>query len=295
MRTKHITLTPFLNDLQAAVANEISRPGLCWLLVCNAAAIAKTIGLHRSHITCMSKFTPTDIAERKYVFWTLYIMDKSLSLTYGRPSSFSDYDIDVELPDYDPNNPLWDLYIAWIETAKIQSEIHVKLYSAEATKVSHAERQRAVIALDGRLNDWWTKYGTVLRKRNREPHFVRSYVMTELVFGYHNIMIAIHRVNTVKSQGHEDGNKASDEKSRRGGQEVCAEEDVLKGSVDESEVVCLEHARKGINLVRDTVTQNTSLSGSSWLMWCVYIDPPRLDSPFLTSISFLILPANTIP
>ncbi|KAF8424833.1 fungal-specific transcription factor domain-containing protein, partial [Tirmania nivea] len=237
-----ILLKPRLLNIQAlmtmaAVANESSRPELCWMLVCNACSLAKAMGLHRNYTP--NDLTTGEISERNYVFWTLYIMDKSLSLTFGRPSSFSDYDIDKVPPAYDTANPLWDLYIAWIEAAQIQSEIHVRLYSAQAVKISHGERQRTVVDLDRRLGEWWTKYGVLLGRRFREERFERGYIMTELVFCYHNTMIMIHRVNTGKAA--------------EGG--------------DNQKMVCLEHARRGINLVRDTISHKTALAGSSLMMW----------------------------
>ena len=209
-------------------------------------------------------------------------MDKSLSLTFGRPSSFSDYDIDKVPPAYDMVNPLWDLYIAWIEAAQIQSEIHVRLYSAHAVKTSRGEKQRAVVDLDRRLGEWWTKYGVLLGRRYREEQFERSYIMTELVFCYHNTMIMIHRVNTGKPTEGGDGQKVPD------GQGLSTEEGVIRGSVIESEMVCLEHARRGINLVRDTISQNTALAGSSLMMWYVCIRPyPALYSRQIYPLNFL--------
>ena len=236
------------------------------------------MGLHRNYTP--NDLTAGEISERNYVFWTLYIMDKSLSLTFGRPSSFSDYDIDKVPPPYDAANPLWDLYISWIEAAQIQSEIHVRLYSAQAGKISREERQRAVVDLDRRLGEWWTKYGVLLGRRYREEHFERSYIMTELVFCYHNTMIMIHRVNTGKPMEGGDG---------LNGQGLSTEEGVIRGSVIESEMVCLEHARRGINLVRDTISQKTALAGSSLMMWYVCIRPyPRLYSR-------QIYPLNSLP
>jgi len=209
-------------------------------------------------------------------------MDKSLSLTFGRPSSFPDYDIDKAPPAYDAANPLWDLYIAWIETAQLQSEIHVRLYSAQATKISRGERQRAVVDLDTKLGEWWAKYGVLLDGRYREDHFERSYIMTELVFCYHNTMLMIHRVNTGKPTEGADGQRVSDS------QGLSTEEGGSRGNVIESEMVCLDHARRGINLVRDTISQKTALAGSSLMMWYVCIRPyPALYSRQLHPLNCL--------
>lgn len=230
------------------------------MLLCNACSLAKAIGLHRTHhessYPSEIKFSSADLAERRYVFWTLYIMDKSLSLTFGRPSSLPDFDIDVELPDFDPENPLWDLYIAWIESAKVQSEIQVKLYSASALKLHTEEKRRNVIDLDGKWRGWWMRYSSLLGRRSREEAFERKYVMTELMFCYHNTMIMIHRVNTQKN----DGGKSGDNPQVSGS-------GVVRGSPMESEMLCLEHARKGINMIRDTISQKSSLARSGLMMW----------------------------
>ncbi|KAF8427998.1 fungal-specific transcription factor domain-containing protein [Terfezia claveryi] len=280
-----VLLKPRLLNIQAlmamaAVANEISRPGLCWILVCYACSLAKAMGLHRNYTP--NDLTAGEISERNYVFWTLYIMDKSLSLTFGRPSSFSDYDIDKVPPAYDAANPLWDLYISWIEAAQIQSEIHVRLYSAQAAKISREDRQKTVVDLDRRLGEWWTKYGVLLGRRYREEHFERSYIMTELVFCYHNTMIMIHRVNTGKPTEGGDGQRVPD------GQGLSTDGGVIRGSVIESEMVCLEHARRGINLVRDTISKKTALAGSSLMMWYVCIRPyPALYSRQIYPLNYL--------
>ena len=269
------------------------------MLLCNACSLAKAIGLHRNHSTASLlnstvKFTSADLAERKYVFWTLYIMDKSLSLTFGRPSSLPDYDIDVPLPEFDPENPLWELYLAWIGTAQIQSEIHVRLYSAQAPKVPHVERQKVIVELDGKLNEWWKKYGILLQRRHEEEMFERRYIMTELVFAYHNTMIMIHRVNTAKigekGLGKGPTPEASEERlgihneAPLGISGMSTEGGIIRGSVTESEMACLEHARRGINLIRDAISQKKDIAGSSLMMWYVCIRPypaifvPQIDS-----------------
>lgn len=286
---------------QAASANETSRPGLCWMLLCNACSLAKAIGLHRNHNTASIpnstlRFTSADLAERKYVFWTLYIMDKSLSLTFGRPSSLADYDIDVPLPDFDPENPVWELYLAWVGTAKIQSEIHIQLYSAQAPKAPHAERQKVVVELDRKLNEWWTKYRILLQRRHEEEMFERRYIMTELVFAYHNTMIMIHRVNTAKTgeQGLERAPIVEEFRERLGMHNealasgipgMSVEGGIISGSVTESEIVCLEHARRGINLIRDTISQRKDIAGSSLMMWYVCIRPYPIFVPHIDSLN----------
>lgn len=272
------------------------------MLLCNACSLAKAIGLHRDPSTTSLpnsavKFTSEELAERKYVFWTLYIMDKSLSLTFGRPSSLPDYDIDVPLPEFDPENPLWELYLAWIGIAQIQSDIHVRLYSAQAPKIPHAERQKVVVELDGKLNEWWTKYGILLQRRHEEEMFERRYIMTELVFAYHNTMIMIHRVNTAKTgeKGLEKSSISETSGERLGVHDEASESEVsatsveggiIRGSVVESEMVCLEHARHGINLIRDAISQKRDIAGSSLMMWYVCIRPyPAIFVPHIDSLN----------
>lgn len=171
-------LTPGLQHVQALmmlsiIAQDTSRPGLCWMLTCQACRLAQAMGLHRSVDPNTHGLSPADIELRKYIFWTLYILDKSFSLSFGRTSCFQDYDCDVEIPKpsdspLSPNMTPTDVmscfhpeyFRAMVELAKLQSAVYKKLYSARAsnsrgrTRSWMKDTEKWVWELDSRLRMW---------------------------------------------------------------------------------------------------------------------------------------------
>lgn len=70
-----------------------SRPTEIWSLLGLTMRHAISIGLHR-------KFNGPRLLDerRKRIFWTIYMLERSIARTMGRPMSISDRDIDVDLP-----------------------------------------------------------------------------------------------------------------------------------------------------------------------------------------------------
>lgn len=232
-----ILLTPSLINVQALltlaiVAQEISKPGLCWILLSQACRLAQAIGLHRqSHPSQIS--SNEEAQERKLVFWTLYVMDKALSLTFGRSTCLPDFDIDVDLPEN--NSPLDEHFASWVWLAKIQSQIYMRLYSASACRASDEERQRAAAELELDLRNWWAQNGAGLEQLPAIGLFEQRYIELEIKFSFHNSMIMIHRVN-------------------RAGGEL-------------SEAICLDSARMSVQLIKQTLATDNELADGSVLLW----------------------------
>ena len=147
---------------QAAKAHESSRPALCWNLVCTASRMCQNLGYHRR-----STLQEDSKAESKrHAFWMTYMMEKNLALTFGRASSFPDYDIDAELftPSPDLGVRPWDiLAIFFIRFATLQGQIYERLYSAQAVSAPPAERMRAVEDLASKLSAWRIELTSVHR------------------------------------------------------------------------------------------------------------------------------------
>lgn len=76
------------------------KPGASWILTQTTLTVAIELGLHRSATTWASGVTsnPLDLEMRKRIFWSLLIMDITLSGKLGRPMSFRMEDFDIELP-----------------------------------------------------------------------------------------------------------------------------------------------------------------------------------------------------
>jgi hypothetical protein len=83
--------------LVATHGQNISTPSLCWTLVSNACRMAQTLSLHlpNAHAPRGSEAN----LQRKCLSWGLFIIEKSISLSFGRPPMLPDYLYkDVRLP-----------------------------------------------------------------------------------------------------------------------------------------------------------------------------------------------------
>lgn len=255
-----VFLAPRLRNIQAlmtgaVIAIEISRPGLCWSLVAQAARLSQAIGLHRnSNNTHLSK---SEIQERRCIFWNVYILDKCLSLTFGRSTCLPDFDCDVELPEDDGSSPYFKNFIALIWLAKIQSNIYIRLYSASAGRLSDDERAKNIQMLDTELRRWWAEKKPIFFNADgsaastpkaadgtgEKPLDVFSRM--ELRFSYLCSLTLVHR-------------------TARPGMLGWAE----------SEKTCLESARESIRIINEVVESNLDIANSGMIMWSVF--PPFL-------------------
>jgi hypothetical protein len=85
------------------------------------------------------------------LFWSVYCLDKGLSLRLGRASTIQDYDISLT-PTFNRIDiaELWkSIYTLWITLARIQGKVYELLYSPaalrqpETERVAHARRLAA--------------------------------------------------------------------------------------------------------------------------------------------------------
>ncbi|KAG5771235.1 hypothetical protein H9Q72_002143 [Fusarium xylarioides] len=176
------------------------------LLVSAAMRLAHSIGLHKRGTGF--NLNPIEIEQRKRVFWIAYMLDKDLCLRAGRPPAQDDDDMNVELPDADPednigNIPLADskgkmnLFRAMCEFATIESEVYKRLYSVQATKQSDGELLHTIGELDHKLEEW--KDGIPIDYRPEHDinashtPLILHVVMLHLT--YYNCLTTIHRMS----------------------------------------------------------------------------------------------------
>lgn len=252
-----IFLGPRLRNIQAlmtgaVIANELSRPGLCWSLVAQAARLAQAIGLHRSSND--THLTKSEIQERRCIFWNIYVLDKCLSLSFGRSTCLPDFDCDVELPE-DHGSPYFGNFMALILLAKIQSNIYVRLYSASAVRLTDEERAKVITELDAELRKWWEEKkpiffntdGTVAdtpkTADGAEEKPLDIFSRVELQFSYLCNLTLVHR-------------------TARPGMSGWAA----------SESICLESSRESIRIINRVVEDNLDIANSGMIMWLVF--PP---------------------
>jgi hypothetical protein len=84
--------------LLATHGQETSPPSLCWTLISHACRMAQALALHRP--TASVPEGSEEYLQRNSLFWNLFILDKSLSLSFGRPLFLeSSLYVEVPLPD----------------------------------------------------------------------------------------------------------------------------------------------------------------------------------------------------
>lgn len=119
--------------------------------------MAKSMGLHQQNIRARDQ-TKEETLECKYVFWALYILDKTITLTTGHSCCLPLADCDVALPDDDLSNPYLKQYIARIELATVQEDCYQNLYSSLASRRGESEIVNTIQMLNQKLNMWASKY-----------------------------------------------------------------------------------------------------------------------------------------
>ncbi|KAI5803346.1 fungal-specific transcription factor domain-containing protein [Peziza echinospora] len=215
-----IFLTPGIPHVQALmmmgiIAQDTSRPGLCWMLICQACRLAQAMGLHRRiDPERTANLSSDDITNRISLFWMLYVLDKSFSLSFGRTSCFQDFDCDVELPPttdkpflngsvsncFEPNH-----FRAMVEMARLQSLVYKKLYSVKGSSrkgiPGMEETEKTVWELDAKLRALrdspvfniatltFVSLSPDAQKINEDILIAAE----NLVFAYHTLMTMIHR------------------------------------------------------------------------------------------------------
>lgn len=110
-------------------------------LISTAVRHCQMLGYHRESTYKNPK--EEDANNKRRVFWTLYVFDKTMSLLLGRASYIQDFDVDVKTPSISSDAAIrpWDEAFYWmIKLAEIQGSTYNNLYSASALKRTSSER-----------------------------------------------------------------------------------------------------------------------------------------------------------
>lgn len=117
--------------------------------------MCQSLGYHRS--VAGKGDEKKDIERKKGLFWFVYIMDKELSLCFGRNPTIQDYDIALEYPEAtdDPRFRPWVLmYRSWIECASMSGKIYEHLYSVRALTGDGEARTKKAYELADAIGKW---------------------------------------------------------------------------------------------------------------------------------------------
>jgi len=147
--------------LGAAQAIERSKPSLCWVMISSAAGLCQRMGYHR--IETMSRDSVEEQNSKIYIFWMIYMFDKTISLRLGCASAIQDWDITLpfiptgEQHTSAPNGNHMLSY--WVKVARVQGQIYEKLFCPAAFLRSSDERTSIAIELANSMNEAWFQRG----------------------------------------------------------------------------------------------------------------------------------------
>jgi hypothetical protein len=120
------------------------------------------MGLHRR-----GRHTNNDssLAERQNLFWSLFVIDKNLSLLTGKSARLPWYDCDVQLPQPGPSDLPQSYFVSRAKLAIIQEQVYSSLYSADAMRQTELAREQAIMRLSDKLQQWLHDHDRILSKK----------------------------------------------------------------------------------------------------------------------------------
>ncbi|KAL2823301.1 fungal-specific transcription factor domain-containing protein [Aspergillus cavernicola] len=146
LNSYQMMVDPTLEKVQALLigvikAQEESDSQRCWTYLSLAFNMCQTMGMHRNVTSLADPFPVAD--SKRHAFWSLYTIDKNISLNIGVTSHFQDHDIDTALytASLDTKQYSWDLInLITVEFAAIQGKVYDQLYSIGALRATEDER-----------------------------------------------------------------------------------------------------------------------------------------------------------
>ncbi|KAL4929699.1 putative C6 transcription factor [Aspergillus undulatus] len=139
--------------MAAAHAIEMSKPSFALTLTSTASRLCQAMGIHQT--ASMENISLQEKERILTLFWSIYCMDRALSLRLGRAATIPDYDIDVpaSLEASTVGEPWKSAYMIWVELARIQGLVYEKLYSAAALRQSEMSRVAEARNLAARMQE----------------------------------------------------------------------------------------------------------------------------------------------
>ena len=196
---------------QCLVTQDKFQYRLASLLLQQACFVAKSIGLHQ-HNGLSADRSPAEKSQRIRVFWTLYIIDKSITSMIGQSCYMPMFDCNVGLPEkVDLADPCLKRLLPRIELALIQEDAYRSLHSSQPDQTG-TERRSSIFQLSKKLTDWALKYCDLfdegpINGTSSPSAFTDLQANTALTYHFHITRLMVHRPSkdpTDKNQCRED-------------------------------------------------------------------------------------------
>jgi Fungal specific transcription factor domain len=177
----------------------LGSPSLQHLLCSNAVHLAQSKGLHRQPDKSWAS-SPDANLKRSWLWWLVYILEKHLSLSSGRPSAIEDDAISVRLPTVAPHGSTLELesFRIAVRHARICSQISRQLTTVKVNQMSSKELINTVTYFHGQLKQLLEempahlKIGTLARPSQEDHSSTRLTHILYLHFSIYGSLMAIH-------------------------------------------------------------------------------------------------------
>ncbi|KAJ4196150.1 hypothetical protein NW767_009610 [Fusarium falciforme] len=139
----------------------------CWIALGQAVRIAQSIGLHVESKTSKPR-GPVELERRRRIWYSIYVLDRLLSLQLGRPPAIHDEDCSVPMPSRRGDSEIdWtssiiepvegpstgDYFVAVIEFSRIVGRVLSDIYGPAHERPT-AEMMICTQVLDRQLVEW---------------------------------------------------------------------------------------------------------------------------------------------
>ncbi|KAJ0418976.1 hypothetical protein BJY00DRAFT_172326 [Aspergillus carlsbadensis] len=98
------------------------------------------------------------------IFWSVYLVDKNMSLLLGRAPCIQDYDVDAPHPACSEDITVrpWDeCLVLWVTLGRLQGQVYDRVYSAAALKFPQEVRNQNIQILAEELHQWRCSLGEI--------------------------------------------------------------------------------------------------------------------------------------
>jgi len=224
-------------------------------LISVAVRLCHTLGLHKKPADNMSS---ADKEQRRRVFWMAYRLDKDLCVRTGIPVLQDDDDMNVELPNENPEDGLGilmldngeghlNIFRLMAQFSMIEAKVHRELYSTKAAGKTWEEVLNTVGELDSELEDWketipiecQPEYEVKMSNSPLSLHLIQMH------FAYYNCLRTIHKASIIANPM-----SRSDKSWQK--TDVSA----LNNRLQSSATMCLSTARASVRMVRSLPLQD---------------------------------------
>lgn len=143
-------------------------------------------------------YSSAEKSQRLRVFWTLYIIDKSITSMIGQSCYMPFFDCNVGLPDkIDLADTCLKGLLPRIELALIQEDAYKRLRSSQPGQVG-TERRSSILHLSKKLTDWALKYCDLFEETpidgSSSPLALTDLqANTALTYHFHITRLMVHR------------------------------------------------------------------------------------------------------